>query len=974
MDTPHPSLQRLMDEAPFVRLLARTLLAEDADEVVQQTWLRAIQHGGDAVETPRAWLGQIVRNVARNLRRDRRRQHQHEAAVAATDLVPSSAELMQHEEQRRLLVAAVDRLPEQLRAVVLLRYFDGLLPQAIAMRLGVPSTTVRNQLRRALQLLRERLDAEHGGDRRAWLLPLVPFAANGKGASAGTAAVTTGVGVTVGLGVITMTMKTKLVAALGVLLAVTGALVLWAMQDPVPGNPGHGAQQPAGAGAETANLPRDPMPANAENTVAREAVSSVASAPATTGALVVHVRYGDDKRPAANVTVTVGRLAADNRVDGLRQRTDANGTARFPSVPPGRAAITCDRGVEPHHRVDVVAGETTTLDYELPIGLHLTGIVVGAAEAPVAGAWIEVLPTPAGYADAEVLAVSGPDGRFVVRSAPSSLLVGARAEGHSPSPLEYVTGKDGNAAEVRLVLGQAAGGVDGIVVDEQARPVAGAVVRIGVVPRLATAPIGNRAPPLTALVRSDAEGRFRAIGVPPGAQPVVARASEFAPWQGTIEVGAHLTARLRIDLRVGGAIRGRVVDAAGAPVAKAQVEVGQWGELAHYVTTSTEDGSFALSGLPLGDVVLMAKHGQHGRAQQSVPTGSGTTTACELRLSRGHELRGRIVDEAGAPIVGAHLSGLVPMDGAIWSSEARSDGDGRFALPNCPEGKLMAIQVMAVGFDMLARNGIDPTVPLELVLRRSQAMTVRIRGVVVSPEGQPLPNAMVMANGVAPPSKNRMLPTGADGRFELGPMVPGRWTLTVRAKGYPNYRGEPVELVADAVHDVGEIRMPDGGQAIVTVEGDRQGVRFRVYDEAGRGVAELVEENGVLVSEKLASGPHFLRVHGKTMAAMSIPFVARAREKTSVAVKLVAGTRQRFEIVASVLEPRPAAVNLEVRLGQRSLTSYRVMWPADQPATAELCLPPGEFTLVVEEGARQFATAAFTVGSTEAAPLRVELR
>ena len=151
---PPASLQRLMDEAPFVRLLARSLLAEETDEVVQQTWLRALQHGGEHVEAPRAWLGQIVRNVARNLRRDRRRQRVHEGAVDAKDLVPSSAELMQLEEQRRLLVAAVDQLPEQLRAVVLLRYFDGLLPQAIAQRLGLPVTTVWNQLRRALQLWR----------------------------------------------------------------------------------------------------------------------------------------------------------------------------------------------------------------------------------------------------------------------------------------------------------------------------------------------------------------------------------------------------------------------------------------------------------------------------------------------------------------------------------------------------------------------------------------------------------------------------------------------------------------------------------------------------------------------------------------------------------------------------------------------------------------------------------------------------
>ena len=40
----------------------------------------------------------------------------------------------------------------------------------------MPVDTVWNRLRRAHALLRERLDSEHGGDRRAWLLPLAPLA------------------------------------------------------------------------------------------------------------------------------------------------------------------------------------------------------------------------------------------------------------------------------------------------------------------------------------------------------------------------------------------------------------------------------------------------------------------------------------------------------------------------------------------------------------------------------------------------------------------------------------------------------------------------------------------------------------------------------------------------------------------------------------------------------------------------------
>jgi hypothetical protein len=60
--------------------------------------------------------------------------------------------------------------------VVVFRYFDGLLPAQIAAQLGVPLKTVKTRLHRALEMLRARLDAGHGGGRRGWsglLLPLV---------------------------------------------------------------------------------------------------------------------------------------------------------------------------------------------------------------------------------------------------------------------------------------------------------------------------------------------------------------------------------------------------------------------------------------------------------------------------------------------------------------------------------------------------------------------------------------------------------------------------------------------------------------------------------------------------------------------------------------------------------------------------------------------------------------------------------
>ncbi len=975
MTSPHSGLQRLMDEAPYVRLLARQLLAEEADDVVQQTWLQAIQHGGDRVESPRAWLARIVRNVATSVHRGRARQRRQQHSSGDEHLVPSSAELMQQEEQRRMLIAAVDRLPGHLRTVVLLRYFEGLTPHVIARRLNAPTTTVWNQLRRALQLLRERLDAEHGGQRRAWLLPLVPFAAGTNGLPWAAPALPATAVATVGMGVITMTMKTKLVAVIAAMLTVTAALALWATRDSVPSQPDATIKVVERAAVETSSMPRDAVAAaTAEGTsTQREAVPMPATATSPTGTLVLHVRYGDDKAPAAGVMMIVRRPGTDARVEGRRQRTDSAGTVRFETLPPGRLVIASDRG-NLGKRADIIAGETTELDYEFEVGLHVTGIVVDASDAPMANALIEVAPLATSDADAEVLATSGADGRFSVRGAPTATLVGARAEGHGASPMKFLLGKDGNQAEVRLQLGPPSGSVEGIVVDERGQPIAGAVVRVGSGQTSGIVARNDGAPPLPALVRSDDQGRFRAIGVPPGHQPVVARASGQAPWQGTCDVAANLAAPLRIELGPGATIRGRVNRSAGTPAAKAEVEVGRWDDFAHYRTFSKEDGCFELSGLPAGEILLLARHDDFGKAEQRVHTEAGTTSICDLLLSRGLELRGRVVDETGAPIAKAFLECLATSGAPSWFAQARTDAEGGFAVPNCVEGSRLSVTVKASGFEELLRTGVDPCAAIDLPMRRSLPATVRITGVVVAPDGKPLPNAMVSARRQGAQDSSGVIATGPDGRFECRALVPGTWTVTVRTSTHPNFTSEPRELAADAVWDLGTILLLDGGNAIVTVDGDQTGVYFRVVDVALRNWTSLTNEGKQLVSQKLAPGDHQLLVSGKTVAAQSIPFTVRTGEATQLAVKLAPGVRQRIEMASAILAPLPRGVSIRVHRGVQLIAYTGVSSEANQQATGEVCLPPGDYTLTAFDGDRQLASAAFSVGTTEAPPLRLELR
>lgn len=99
------------------------------------------------------WMTRILINVCHGMLRRRRR----EAAMAE---LPETAGPEAYDALP--LRQAVARLPEQLRQVIILRFFTGLTLEESAESLGIPRGTVATRQRRALELLR--LDLTEGED------------------------------------------------------------------------------------------------------------------------------------------------------------------------------------------------------------------------------------------------------------------------------------------------------------------------------------------------------------------------------------------------------------------------------------------------------------------------------------------------------------------------------------------------------------------------------------------------------------------------------------------------------------------------------------------------------------------------------------------------------------------------------------------------------------------------------------------
>jgi RNA polymerase sigma-70 factor (ECF subfamily) len=143
---------RLYDRfAPIVHgVLLSRVPRSDVDDLVQDVFLQAMRRLGSlrSAEAFGPWLAAIARNRARDHWR------RGEDTVELPEELPGSP----HPEGEAMSVlAAIRRLPEAYRETLVLRLVEGMTGPEIAERAGLTPGSVRVNLHRGMQMLREAL-------------------------------------------------------------------------------------------------------------------------------------------------------------------------------------------------------------------------------------------------------------------------------------------------------------------------------------------------------------------------------------------------------------------------------------------------------------------------------------------------------------------------------------------------------------------------------------------------------------------------------------------------------------------------------------------------------------------------------------------------------------------------------------------------------------------------------------------------
>jgi RNA polymerase sigma factor (sigma-70 family) len=137
--------------------------AADAEEAAQDGFVKAYRALGRFRRGAplRPWLLRIVANEARNRRRSARRREQLALRAAEADRPgdadPSPEAALLEGESRARLLEAVNRLSDDHRDAIALRFFLQFSEDETAAALGIRRGTVKSRLARALERLREEL-------------------------------------------------------------------------------------------------------------------------------------------------------------------------------------------------------------------------------------------------------------------------------------------------------------------------------------------------------------------------------------------------------------------------------------------------------------------------------------------------------------------------------------------------------------------------------------------------------------------------------------------------------------------------------------------------------------------------------------------------------------------------------------------------------------------------------------------------
>jgi protocatechuate 3,4-dioxygenase beta subunit len=470
--------------------------------------------------------------------------------------------------------------------------------------------------------------------------------------------------------------------------------------------------------------------------------------------------------------------------------TDAEGRFTLGGLKKGEAVrvTATHRDFGSSESVSAKPGEPLTLTLSEP--LLLMGTVVDERDAAVSGVRVTVERAKGPVDSRNIVrmggeetgatrpAVTDKEGRYLLRNAPPGKLkvtFDHREYDVAEMPLDVAPGA-GERDLGRTVLRRGFG-LEGVVVDEEGKPVAGVSVHANWHREGAPYPADGEPGRTNGSAVTDEEGRFSIYGLKDHKYKLRIWQTGLYSSNPVVQTG---TKDVRVVLRKAGQLTGRVTSL-GEPVANANVNAQiaaprpdgrtSWDHVGW--TRTDSDGVFRLERLP-PDRPFRLQIRHDGHRELTVDNVRASDLPQDYILDRGVQIGGIVVNEAGEPVVGVHLT--ISVDGQ-YKKNVQTGLEGGFEAGGLDVGEI-TVQVASWGQDYIRTDPVTVTPgdrSVRLVVRKGEA----ISGRVYNADGSPATQVQVAALDAEGNQVGQTWIWQEEGQFRIGGLPKGTYTLRV---------------------------------------------------------------------------------------------------------------------------------------------------------------------------------------------------
>ena len=549
--------------------------------------------------------------------------------------------------------------------------------------------------------------------------------------------------------------------------------------------------------------------------------------------------------------------------------TNDIGRFEFNTLEQGQYSLLCFHEDYQSVRRQGVQADSNEVRIQMNYGGRVTGHVTDKDGNPIAGARVMA----SDMADKQKEAVSQEDGLY--------LLSGLQAGARKVSVTVTAKGFARNRSDVQVTLNrevelnfemEPTGIVSGVVVNSDNDPIANARVMVkkrqsensGVAQTVGTG-------------FTDRQGRYRIADVEAGAGLTIqAKKAEYLESEpaDVVLVSGGSSDLDPIVMTLGGAITGRVVDAAGTPVKGCMVSVRFEGDTdlemqGNPSGTTGVQGTFQIKGLEAATVDLVVKAPRHlPFEQKGVEVREGERhVVADIVLQQGNSVSGVVLDGSNNPIVGASVVATDFTEG-LTELTSTTDAQGRFTVDRILSDDQVGLEVSHPEYSKYSVDAVKiGTNDLSVVL----GDLARISGKVLGDDGEPIVAFTVQPQYQSErrdPRKDIKPKTfsGESGTFEFKGVSAGTYNVQISAPSYSAVTLENVSVGEGESVDLGDIGLKVGGIVYGQVIDQASGSpvnRARVQIVQGRSRFAKAPRNDTPVSSAERNPTQFTDADGR---------------------------------------------------------------------------------------------------------------